>query len=165
LRPHGCDHRLAVLTAVKAWAGNDGARGHAAATPSLDGVCARRPRRAAGRDEETVLRSNKETNRKGRKCRAGSGITLIPAGASTASDPARPLNPKRTTDVLPKPDNFKSYRQNFFPTVLFLLLSWRFVLLALLSEFFDGDVRQRFLCAFSTFDTPVNACNIRLRPG
>ncbi|MGH8277398.1 MAG: hypothetical protein ACRETH_11955, partial [Steroidobacteraceae bacterium] len=33
-----------------------------AATASLDGVCARRPRAAAGRDEETVLRSNKETD-------------------------------------------------------------------------------------------------------
>jgi transposase InsO family protein len=29
----------------------------------------------------------------------------VPAGAS---DPARPLNPKRTTDVLRKPDNSKS---------------------------------------------------------
>jgi hypothetical protein len=34
----------------------------------------------------------------------------MPTGPSTASDPARPLNPKRTTDVLPKPDNCKSYR-------------------------------------------------------
>ena len=50
-------------------------------------------------------------DRKGRKCRAGSGITLMPAGPSTAPDPARPSNPKRTTDVLRKPDNSKSYRQ------------------------------------------------------
>src|SRR6516165_8416641 len=80
-------------------------------TPSLDGVCARRPRCAAGRDEETVPRSNKETDGKGRSCRACSGITLIPAGPSTASDPPRPLNPKRTNDVLRKPDNCKSYGQ------------------------------------------------------
>ena len=36
---------------------------------------------------------------------------LTATGPSTASDPARLLNPKRTTDVLPKPDNCKSYRQ------------------------------------------------------
>ena len=35
---------------------------------------------------------------------------LIPAGPSTASDPDKLLNPKRTTDVLRKPDNCKSYR-------------------------------------------------------
>jgi len=35
---------------------------------------------------------------------------LTATGPSTASDPARLLNPKRTTDVLPKPDNCKSYR-------------------------------------------------------
>src|SRR6516165_1208769 len=56
-------------------------------------------------------RSNKETDGKGRSCRACSGITLIPAGPSTASDPPRPLNPKRTNDVLRKPDNCKSYGQ------------------------------------------------------
>src|SRR6516225_1795921 len=64
---------------------------------------------ALRRDEETVPRSNKETDGKGRSCRACSGITLIPAGPSTASDPPRPLNPKRTNDVLRKPDNCKSY--------------------------------------------------------
>jgi len=32
-------------------------------------------------------------------------------GPSTASDPPRPLNPKRTNDVLRKPDNCKSYGQ------------------------------------------------------
>ena len=66
---------------------------------------------ALRRDEETVPRSNKETDGKGRSCRACSGITLIPAGPSTASDPPRPLNPKRTNDVLRKPDNCKSYGQ------------------------------------------------------
>ena len=53
-----------MLAAVKAWAGDAGASGSTGATPSLDGVCARRHRRAAGRDEETALRSNKETDRK-----------------------------------------------------------------------------------------------------
>ena len=44
---------------------------------------------------------------------------LTATGPSTASDPARLLNPKRTTDVLPKPDNCKSYRHENFDTKIF----------------------------------------------
>jgi hypothetical protein len=60
--------------------GNARACGNVAATPSLNGVCGRRPWRAAGRDEETVPRSNKETAKKGRNCRRGSGLTAWQLG-------------------------------------------------------------------------------------
>jgi hypothetical protein len=49
-----------------------------AVTPSLDGVCARRPGRAAGRDEETVPRPNKETEQD--RGDARSGMKLHPPG-------------------------------------------------------------------------------------
>ena len=49
-----------VLAALKAWPIDAGARGTSAATASLDRVCARRPARCAGRDEETL--SVEQTN-------------------------------------------------------------------------------------------------------
>ena len=51
-----------MLAAVKAWPGVAGAFGTGALTASLDGVCACRHQAKAGRDEETVPRSNKETD-------------------------------------------------------------------------------------------------------
>ena len=50
----------AVLGAVKAWPAEPGASDTPGATASLDGACARRHCPGAGRDEETVLRSNQE---------------------------------------------------------------------------------------------------------
>ena len=60
----GPDHcqRDTVLAAVKAWPGEGRAWGSDGATASLDRVCARRPWGKAGRDEETALRSNQETD-------------------------------------------------------------------------------------------------------
>jgi polyhydroxyalkanoate synthase subunit PhaC len=46
---------------------------------SLDRVCARRPQASAGRDEETVLRPNKETDQKGGKRRVESGMRAYPS--------------------------------------------------------------------------------------
>ena len=54
-----------MLAAVKEWPGGGGVGGEGAATAILDGVCARRHGASAGRDEETVLRSNKETDQEG----------------------------------------------------------------------------------------------------
>ncbi len=53
----------AVLGAVKARPGNVGASRQPSATAGLDRPCARRDRRSAGRDEGTVLGSNKATAR------------------------------------------------------------------------------------------------------
>jgi hypothetical protein len=50
----------AVLGAVKAQPGHAGASRKPSATAGLDHPCARRDRRSAGRDEGTVLGSNKE---------------------------------------------------------------------------------------------------------
>jgi hypothetical protein len=62
--------------------------------------------------EETALSSNKETDQEeSRQGGIGPGPTPRRAGASTASKPAPPLTPKRTSDVLPKPDILISYRQ------------------------------------------------------
>jgi hypothetical protein len=54
LRPNR-RHPDAVLAAVQAWPLSVGDCGTDGATASLDCGCARRPVRAAGRDEETVL--------------------------------------------------------------------------------------------------------------
>jgi hypothetical protein len=85
------DHpkRDTVLAAVKAWPGGAGARRTVGATAILDGGCARRHWARAGRDEETVLRSNQETDQKevGER-RFNSRLTQHRAGASTASKPA-----------------------------------------------------------------------------
>jgi hypothetical protein len=56
------DQRDTVLATVKAWPGDDRVRGTCTATAILDGGCARRHSAMAGRDEETALRSNKETD-------------------------------------------------------------------------------------------------------
>jgi hypothetical protein len=61
--------RDTVLAAVKAWPGDDGVRGTCTATAILDGACARRHSGTAGRDEETALRSNKETDQDWKKVR------------------------------------------------------------------------------------------------
>jgi hypothetical protein len=55
-------NRAVVLGAVKVWPGKGRACRKAGATANLDSSCARRPERSAGRDEETGLRSNKETD-------------------------------------------------------------------------------------------------------
>jgi hypothetical protein len=57
-----------VLEAVKVWPGKLGARRKVGTTANLDSFCARRHQRAAGRDEETGFRSNKETD-EGQKMR------------------------------------------------------------------------------------------------
>lgn len=54
--------RAVVLKAVKVWSGNGGACRKVGATANLDSFCARQRKRSAGRDEETALRSNKETD-------------------------------------------------------------------------------------------------------
>src|SRR5258708_23927853 len=110
------DHpqRDTVLAAVKAWPGGGRDRRPGGATAILDGVCARRHPARAGRDEETALGSNKETSHKDQPGERSTSLLVTPCGRpSTASGPAAstPI-PKRTSDVLPKPDNFKSYRQN-----------------------------------------------------
>ena len=53
----------AVLGTVKAQPGKAGASRKPSATAVLDRPCARRDRRSAGRDEGTVLGSNKGTAR------------------------------------------------------------------------------------------------------
>ena len=62
-------------------------------------------------NEETALRSNQETDQE-ESCRGDIALRLTPlrAGTSTASEPARQTTPKRTSDVLPKPDILISYR-------------------------------------------------------
>lgn len=54
--------RAVVLEAVKVWPSNGGACRKVGATANLDSFCARQRKRRAGRDEETALRSNKETD-------------------------------------------------------------------------------------------------------
>lgn len=78
----------------------------------LDRACARCPRATAGRDEETALRSNQETD----VGLVSPDPTSRPIGNATRPGrpplPIRPINlKKRTFDVLPKPDNLISYRQ------------------------------------------------------
>jgi hypothetical protein len=102
--------RDTVLAAVKAWPGSHGDRRAASATAILDGACARCPAARAGRDEETVPRSNKETGQKPTDDRSSSMILRAPGRPPLPNRPAR-STPKRTNDVLPKPDIFKSCRQ------------------------------------------------------
>src|SRR5215472_13873432 len=78
------------------------------------------PRARAGRDEETALRSNKETDHQQRGLHS-SKTGLYGSCLSLTSTPCRgvprfqtgPVTAtlKRTNDVLQKPDNLKSYRQ------------------------------------------------------
>src|SRR5580692_7999104 len=101
--------RDAVLATVKAWPTDAEARRRPfAATASPDGVCARRHPKTAGRDEETALGSNKETDQKD-KCR-GRRDTIRPQGVHCFRPCRKNPTQKRTIDVLPKPDNLKSYR-------------------------------------------------------
>ena len=68
---------------------------------SLDGVCARRPCRAAGRSRETVPRSNKETDKKGKggKVWCQPRHKPIPGRAiPPASDPVRRFGSQRPGD-------------------------------------------------------------------
>ena len=64
------------------------------ATASLDGGCARRHVARAGRDEETVPRSNQETDTRQQRDRRHTLTSPTPAGASTASKPAGSFNPR-----------------------------------------------------------------------
>src|ERR1700722_13162450 len=54
--------RAVVLEAVKVWPGDGGACRKVGATANLDSFCARQRERSVGRDEETALRSNQETD-------------------------------------------------------------------------------------------------------
>src|SRR6516165_7774699 len=54
--------RAVVLEAVKVWPSKREACRKVGAPANLDSPCARRPGAAAGRDEETGVRSNKETD-------------------------------------------------------------------------------------------------------
>ena len=83
--------RDTVLAAVKAWPVEAAARKTYTATAILDrrGGCARRHRECqAGRDEETALGSNKETDQKDGAYRTSRNLIRHRAGASTASKPA-----------------------------------------------------------------------------
>src|SRR6516165_4403721 len=109
--------RDTVLAAVKAWPVQGRACGKRSATAILDCGCARRHWASAGRDEETALRSNKETDPQEAKSKS-----LQPPfrGNTRPGRPPLPNRPghsnrKRTNDVLPKPDNLKSYRQSPLP--------------------------------------------------
>jgi hypothetical protein len=57
-----------VLGALKVWPGKGRSCRQAGAMANLDSSCARRPQRSAGRDEETGLRSNKETDEETKTC-------------------------------------------------------------------------------------------------
>ena len=57
-----------VLGAVKVWPRKAGACGKVGATANLDGSCARRREQKARRDEETALRSNKESDERRERC-------------------------------------------------------------------------------------------------
>jgi hypothetical protein len=59
--------RDTVLAAVKAWPADDGACVTDTAAAILDRGCARCHSGTAGRDEETALRSNKETEQDRKK--------------------------------------------------------------------------------------------------
>ena len=105
----------AVLATVKAWPGNRRACGERAATASLDRGCARRTGATAGRDEETALGSNKETDQQRRGVgRAHPGlIKPTRRGVHRFRTGSVNRNMKRTNDVLRKPDNLTSYRRRF----------------------------------------------------
>ena len=103
----------AVLATAKAWPGDRRACGERVATASLDGDCARRPGARAGRDEETALRSNKETDKKrtGAHQVSPSLMQIRPGRPPLPNRGRIDLTAKRTNDVLRKPDNLTSYRQ------------------------------------------------------
>ena len=88
------------LGAVKAWPASGGASLEVGATASLDRASTRRPCRGAGRDGETGIRSNKETDRPSTCC-------LTDAGPGRPSfRPDHPTTKKLTVDELQKDDNF-----------------------------------------------------------
>ena len=62
LRPDPGSLTSSRAGAVKVWPGNGGACRKIGVAANLDRFCARRRKRSAGRDEETALRSNKETD-------------------------------------------------------------------------------------------------------
>ena len=100
--------RDTVLAAVKAWPGERTVRGIGTATAILDGGCARRHSAREGRDEETALRSNKETHKEATDL----GLNHLPRrGVHRFQTGHADQLRKRTSDVLPKPDNLNSYRQ------------------------------------------------------
>jgi hypothetical protein len=88
-------------------------QGVACQRPSLTAACARRHSAATGRDEETALRSNQETDPERLYHRPGYSLISREPRPGRPPLPIRPCqpNPKRTYDVLPKPDNLISYRQ------------------------------------------------------
>ena len=89
-----------VLDVVKAWPIEAGAWSTSSATASLDDVCARRHGAMAGRDEETVPRSNKETD-EGLRDPASHH-----AAARTAGDLLLTHGVPRSTTVLTKISSF-----------------------------------------------------------
>jgi hypothetical protein len=105
--------RDTVLAAVKAWPAQGGACGKPSATAILDCGCARCHWADAGRDEETALRSNKETDLKEAGERGFSRcLTAKPSRGVRRFQTGKVYSTqKRTIDVLPKADILKSYRQ------------------------------------------------------
>jgi transposase len=103
------DGTLAVFHGPRRIAGYTAQGAQIVAAPTATSVTPCSPK--AGRDEETAPRSNKETDQKDHRNRAGSGLTnrSVPACPPLPGWPAPP-NPKRTYRVLPKPDNLISYR-------------------------------------------------------
>ena len=96
-----------MLAVLKAWPADAGDCRTASATAILDDVCARGQWPTTGRDEETGLEVEPR-NWTGR----GDRGTLIPHNRTREVPrlpPDRPSTQKRTTDVLQKPDIFKSY--------------------------------------------------------
>ena len=85
--------RDTVLAAVKAWPVQGRACGKRSATAILDCGCARRHWASAGRDEETALRSNKETDPQEAKASHSS----LPLGAT----PGRGVHRFQTGQVTP----------------------------------------------------------------
>src|SRR5262249_39267992 len=78
-------------------------------------ACARRPGACAGRDEETALGSNKETDWKRTEAHQVSpSLMQVPTrrGVHRFQTGRVDLTAKRTNDVLRKPDNLTSYRQD-----------------------------------------------------
>jgi hypothetical protein len=95
-----------VLAAVKAWPGNIGAARTDLATASLDRGSTRGQCQTAGRDEETGFKVD-QRNKTVRKGISVTPLQTVPAVVPLSSGRR---SQKRTTDVLPKPDNSKSYR-------------------------------------------------------
>src|ERR1700738_3347912 len=146
LRPHGCDHRLAVL----------------------------QPVRVKLRDEnfaELVARAT-------RPARHIAAMAARKTSEFIAMHRLLPCKCRRAARALQRTLNSQFWRMRFHTQVSFLcqeLFSDEtfFTFSIFVGDLFFGFVvrifRRRCLTAISlrlsTFDTPVNACNIRLRPG